>query len=65
MMNWDQLEMQGKESTCLLHRNPEVPLRTNPDSLAQKYLLITHMQNKINIQHPISIHQSLNKRRYQ
>jgi hypothetical protein len=64
MMILDETEMQGKKSNCLLHINPEVPLQTDPDFLSQKHLLITHMQNKGNIQHTISIHQSGNKRRH-
>jgi hypothetical protein len=62
MMTWDQIKMLGKKSTCLLHRNLEFLLQTDPNFLSRKYLLIAHMQNKRNIQHPISIHRSLNKR---
>jgi hypothetical protein len=44
-------------STCLPHKSLEGLLQTNPDFLPRECLLIAHMQNKVNIQHSISIHQ--------
>jgi hypothetical protein len=62
MMIWDQIQMQGKMSTCLPHKSLEGLLQTIPDPLSQKRLLKAHMPNKENIYHSIRMHQTLNKR---
>jgi hypothetical protein len=54
MIIWNQIEMHGKMSTCLLHKSLE-------GLLSQKCLLKAHLPNKENINHSINIHQSLNK----